>query len=187
VELQVPINLSDVKLSRGLLMLFHNPLETCLDFHRLGQGLYPNPTMQKKGSKSEVLWQAATADILSSNATDSVKSFVSPGRLLTVSGIVVKDGNSELPVYKSASEVIVKGLALKHDGGVVNFMIDTGRKTIKRQVRVFVSDRKRVIAVSPRTPSIRVNYGYKEDRQGSRPEICASSATMSYTRPKIMC
>jgi hypothetical protein len=39
VELQVPINLRDVKSSRELLMLFHNPLETCLDLHRLGQGL----------------------------------------------------------------------------------------------------------------------------------------------------
>jgi hypothetical protein len=87
--------------------------------------------MQKKRSKSELLWQAATADILSSNATDAVKSLVSPGLLLPVSGIVVKDGNSELSIYNSASKVIVKGLELKHDGGVVNFMIDTGRETIK--------------------------------------------------------
>jgi hypothetical protein len=159
VELQVPINLSDVKSSREHLMLFHNPLETCLDFHRLGQGLYPNPTMQKKGSKSELLWQAATADFFLSNATDAVKSLVSPGLLLPVSGIVVKDGNSELSIYKSASKVIVKGLELKHDGGVVNYMIDTGRETIKRQVRVLLSDRKQNIAVSPRTSSIRVNYG----------------------------
>jgi hypothetical protein len=142
VELRVPINLSDVKSSRELLMLFHNPLETCLDFHRLGQGLFPNPTMQKKGSKSELLWQAATADILLSNATDAVKSLVSPGILLPVSGIVDKDGNSELSIYKSASKVIVKGLELKHDGGVVNYMIDTGRKTIKRQVRVLVSEQE---------------------------------------------
>jgi hypothetical protein len=62
--------------------------------------------MQKKGSKSELLWQAATADILLSNATDAVKSLVSPGLLLPVSGIVVKDGNSELSIYKSASKVI---------------------------------------------------------------------------------
>jgi hypothetical protein len=41
----------------------------------------------------------------------------------------------------------------------VNYMIDTERETIKRQVRVLVSDRKRDIDVSPRTPSIRVNYG----------------------------
>jgi hypothetical protein len=159
VELQVSIDLSDVKSSRELLMMFHNPLETCLDFHRLGQGLYPNPTMQKKGSKSELLWQAATADILSRNATDTVKSLVSPGLILPVSGIVVKDGNSELSIYKSASKVIVKGVELKHDGGVVNYMIDTGLETIKRQVRVLVLDRKRDIVVSPRTPSIRVNYG----------------------------
>jgi hypothetical protein len=69
----------------------------------------------------------------------------------------------------------------------VNFMIDTGRETIKRQVRVLVSDRKRDIAVLPRTSSIRVIYGSTSSPPKTRPEIYASSATMSYTRPKRMC
>jgi hypothetical protein len=95
-----------------------------------------------------------------------------------VSGIVVKDGNSELSIYKYGFKVIVKCLELKHDGGVVNFMIDTGRETIKRQVLVLVSDRKRDIAVSPRTSSIRVKYG----STSSPPRIPTFSLTPSSTR-----
>jgi hypothetical protein len=171
VKLNKPIDLTKIQSSRNLLSIAQNPLVSCLDLHRLSQGFYPNPSTQKKGSMSDLLWQSATKDILSGKTSVDVKRLVPPGFLVTVDEIVSEEQGSVLSLYGTTQKIYVDGLSMRHDGGKVIYLIDPVEKTVKRQVRVLAKEQSRDIIVSPRKSSIRTIYGSTQDPTTRSPGI----------------
>ena len=169
VKLNKPIDLAKIQSARNLLSLAPNPLLSLLDFHRLSQGYYPNPSAQKKGSMSDLLWQSATKEILSGETSDSLKRLVPSGFLVTVDEIVSEERGSVLSLYGTKQKIYVDGPRMEHDGGAVIYLIDPDKKTVKRQVRVLGKGRD--INVSPRKSSIRTIYGTTQDPATKSPGL----------------
>jgi hypothetical protein len=160
VKLKRPLDLTQVISSRNLLTLRSDYAQTSLEINRLGQSLYPNPLIQKKGSAKELKWEKAAKSILSPRdaVSESMKDLVRPILIFPISNISFVDGVSILEIYRSKKRLFVEGVQLEHDGGVVNYLVDLENTEIKRQVRVLTSQRQRDLLVSPRSPHQRHSY-----------------------------
>lgn len=152
VELTCPLDMTLKRSSRNMLGLLHNPMESLLDIHRLAQSLYPNPTNGKSGSSKDLKIKDA-ASLSGSNLKKEL--------LVPVSSITQPNGHTVFSIYQSNMKIFVRGLdACVHDGGVVIYKISLAKEKlwIKRQVRVLTAQKKRDVAVQPRSAPIRYSY-----------------------------
>jgi hypothetical protein len=166
VGLSKPLDMRSMRSSRNLLDLKENPMESPLDFHRLAQSLYPNPTVRKSGSRNDKKWKAAVSDLLVSKRdgklTPSLAKLACNELLLPVDSITKVNGDTTVfSIFKSKKKIFVEGLGdCVHDGGVVIYKISkkNGQISIKRQVRVLTDQRKRDVGIQPRSAPIRFSY-----------------------------
>jgi hypothetical protein len=164
IDLSEALDLRNVLYSRNLLSLVNSPvMESAIAIHRLAQGLFPNPSVQRKGSYKNNKWVDAAPDILAGKqqVTNKMRKLVKPALLVPVNGIRVEDGISILSLHGTDTKIFVHGLQLQHDGGVVIMRIMNN--TVKRQVRVLTDQKQRDLLMQPREASVYCNYDYATD------------------------